>query len=444
MDIVFNKEGTPIAFAGKTAVGFTQPQKLQPEAKEAADYTFTFKNIDFVSWGNNNYFPDEADSTIRKTGVLNTGLAYKSRVGIGQGCMPVNITGYDNDNNEILQVVDNPELIGFLNDYVFRGYHAAAFRDLFKFGNVFPVFVFNADYNKILRVEARNARHCRLSKDKTKMLVYGNFKNGNPSDSNRDWQLYDLLDEADPFTHLENLRADNKLQGKNIAFPRIKNFFSNNDYYGSADWQPAFESGWIDIALQIPKFLKKAYSNAMHLKWHIRIPYSYWEKQFPVRDFSSTEERKAKIEEYMNKLEDDLTGEENADKAIISQFNVNEMGKAEEKWDFERLDSKINVDEKLATSAAANSEILFSLMVNPSVLGAGMPGGPYAGNAGSGSDIREGLTTSILLSHIEKQQVLDPVELMLRFNGYKDIQIKYRNTVLTTLNTGKSTQTNLE
>ena len=94
-------------------------------------------------------------------------------------------------------------------------------------------------------------------------------------------------------------------------------------------------------------------------------------------------------------------------------------------------------------SAAANSEILFSLMVNPSVLGAGMPGGPYSGNAGSGSDIREGLLVSMILSHIEKQSVLDPVEVMFEFNGLHDIELKYRNITLTTLDSGRNTQESL-
>jgi hypothetical protein len=117
---------------------------------------------------------------------------------------------------------------------------------------------------------------------------------------------------------------------------------------------------------------------------------------------------------------------------------LNESGKAEEQIIIERLDNKMNVNEKLSTSAAANSEILFSLMVNPSVLGAGMPGGPYSGNAGSGSDIREGFMASLVLSYIERHQVLNPVKLMFQFNGYKNIDFKYKNIILTTLDTGKS------
>jgi hypothetical protein len=445
MDIIFNKEGNPVAFMGQNFVGFSDNPKPQPEkTHEKADYSFSFKDTEFVNWGDNNDFPDSAEEIVKKTSVLNTGLLFKSRVAIGQGCMPVTIEGYDKNNNEILKPIDNPEIIRYLNDYTFRNYHAGAFRDLYKTGNCFPVFVFNLDYTQILRVELRNARHCRISTDKTKLLVFGDFKNGLPAETEKDWQLYDLLDEADPLYHIQWLKDNNKLKNRNIAFPRIKNFFSNNDYYANPDWITAMENGWIDIAHKIPTFLQKAYANAMHLKWHIKIPYEYWNRKYPKKADISTAERQKLINQDMDKIEESLVGINNADKAIISQFYINESGRSEEKWEIEKLNNKLEVDEKLATSAAANSEILFSLMVNPSVLGAGMPGGPYSGNAGSGSDIREGLTISILLSHIEKQQVLDPVEMMLRFNGHENVQIKYRNTFLSTLDTGKSTESKIE
>jgi len=123
---------------------------------------------------------------------------------------------------------------------------------------------------------------------------------------------------------------------------------------------------------------------------------------------------------------------------------LNESGRAEEKVDIDKIDSKMQFDEKLSTSAAANGEILFSLLVNPSVIGAGMPGGAYSGNAGSGSDIREAFLVNVVLSYVEKNQVLDPLELMLEINGHKDIDLKYRNIILTTLDKGKSTEEKLD
>ena len=67
-----------------------------------------------------------------------------------------------------------------------------------------------------------------------------------------------------------------------------------------------------------------------------------------------------------------------------------------------------------------------------------MPGGSYAGNSGSGSDIRESFLVSVITTYIEKQQVLDPVMLFMRDRGYKDLRLKYKETILTTLNTGQA------
>ena len=114
----------------------------------------------------------------------------------------------------------------------------------------------------------------------------------------------------------------------------------------------------------------------------------------------------------------------------------------EEQWIIEPLDNKYKADDKLVTSAAANSEILFSLMVNPNVLGAGMPGGTYAGNQG-GSNIREAFLVNIAMAWLDRQNLLDPIEAMLEFNGVKDIQLRFRNTILTTLDSGSGTTKNL-
>jgi len=78
-------------------------------------------------------------------------------------------------------------------------------------------------------------------------------------------------------------------------------------------------------------------------------------------------------------------------------------------------------------------------MVNPNVMGAGMPGGSYAGNQG-GSNIREAFLVNVANAWLDRQNLLDPVEAYLRFNGVaEDIELRFRNTVLTTLDTGAGT-----
>ncbi|MBQ3751697.1 MAG: hypothetical protein II865_10405 [Bacteroidales bacterium] len=437
MEVLFNKKGTPLLFLGTATYGSTVKDV---SVNEEIFERFTFKETEYACWGGSNRYPEEALDVIGKTGVLSTGLNYKCRCCYGQGVMPVTLTGLDAQNREQYTPVNNPEVLNYLRGYTFRQYHTTAFRDLIKLGNCFPVFVFNADGSRIIRTEAVNARHCRISLDKTKLLLFGEFGRRFPDDTAK---VFPMLDEGDPFTHLQILKEQGKLNGKCVAFPRIRNYFSSNDYYALPDWDTAWKSGWIDIAHKIPTFLKKAYSNAMNLMWHIQIPDTYWDKKFPEENFESTTDREKAINAYLDSFEEQLTSEENPAKTLTTGFTLNESGKAEEKWVIERLENEIKAEDRLSTSAAANSEILFSLMVNPSVLGAGMPGGPYAGNAGSGSDIREGLLVSLILNYIEKQQVLDPIELMLEFNGIRDVELVYRNIVLTTLDKGKSTEEKL-
>jgi hypothetical protein len=74
------------------------------------------------------------------------------------------------------------------------------------------------------------------------------------------------------------------------------------------------------------------------------------------------------------------------------------------------------------------------------VLGAGMPGGTYAGNQG-GSNIREAFLVNIANSWLDRQNLLDPLEAYVRFNGAADnLEWRFRNTILTTLDTGSGTQ----
>ncbi len=435
MNIVFDKKGYPVMMSSERlfAVTISNQQKYTEEPKE----TFSFDNKEFVCWGPGNRYPDEAVRVIGSTGVLSTAIGFKARTSFGQGVVPMDLKGYDENGEQILVPCQDKNVQQYFRSYEFRQYMSQAFRDIFKFGNCFPIFYFNKDGSKIVRLVLRNARHCRISKDKQWLCVYPDFDDSLPTADKG--EVIRMLDEDDPFLDLEVMREQGKLNGKPIAFPRIRNYYSNNDYYGIPDWDAAWKSGWVDIAHRIPQFLAKSYANAMTLMWHIQIPEDYWKTKYPEDEYPNKEERTAKINEAMQEIEDSLCGEENANKTIITEYGIEEYSKIPREWKIERLKNEIDAKERLSTSAAANSEILFSMMLNPSVLGAGMPGGAYAGNAGSGSDIRESFLVSVITTYIEKQQVLDPVMMVLRFNGHDDgLVLKYKETILTTLNTGQA------
>ncbi|HOW32780.1 MAG TPA: hypothetical protein PLP88_14545, partial [Bacteroidales bacterium] len=188
----------------------------------------------------------------------------------------------------------------------------------------------------------------------------------------------------------------------------------------------------------------QAYSNQITWKYHVKIPYAFWDRKFPAGEYATKTARQTAIEDYMDAIEDNLTSPDNAAKAIFTFYEINPVnGKAEEQWIIEPVQNKLSSEQDLISSAAANSEILFALMINPNVMGAGMPGGTYAGNQG-GSNIREAFLVNIANAWVDRQNILDPLETFLRFNGMSDdVELRFRNTILTTLDTGSGTEKTL-
>jgi hypothetical protein len=454
MDIVYNAAGNPLSAFGRTTLMQSQGvtaaapgsgTKLNSGTNPLKPIIFALatKEIQVSPWGHNNKFPTVAEELIGKVGVLNTGLRFIRNVILGQGIYPCTIDGYDSDGNELLKIIEDPKVRQFLNGRMVRKYMEKAVRDFLKYGVAFPELVPSNDGKSIVGLNCINAIYSRYSVanemgDIEYCVVSGAWPDL-PTDE-AGISVIPMLGEYDPEEDLNRLRLERKLN-QTVIYP-LRDSWSNKDYYSAPAWWPTKEAGWLELATMVPKFLKKAYENQIAWKWHVKIPYAFWDKRFPTTEYPDSDKRKEAINKYLDDLEKNLCAPENANKAIITMFEIGAGGKAEEQWEIDALDNKYTNETQLITSAAANSEILFSLMINPNVLGAGMPGGTYAGNQG-GSNIREAFLVNIANSWPERQTLLDPIELYLRSNGVKDVELRFRNTILTTLDTGAGTKKTL-
>jgi hypothetical protein len=441
MNILFSNTGTPLMFDSAEIFGSTTgaPRRsekktiLTPDKKDIE--TSNVDGLEVVNWGEGNDFPQLADDIISRTGVLNTGLKFLRNLTMGQGIFPCRVKGFDDSGNEVLEPITDVGVSSFLSGRVVRRYMEKILRDYLKFGVGFVQLIPSVTGMNFAGINTVNALYCRLTRQKNNeqyCIVSGKFP-----DTPDDYTKMRVLMEYDPEWELGFMRG--KMKGS-LIYP-VRDSWSNNDYYSCPVWWSAHLSGWVDIAQHVPKFLLKAYKNQVTLKWHIQIPYSFWEKSFPFSEYpEGSDERKQAIQKYMDSVENSLCGEENAEKPLFTMFSTNESnGRVDEEWKITALDNKSRDTDKLVTSAAANSEILFSLMINPNVMGAGMPGGAYAGNQG-GSNIREAFLVNVANAWIDRQNILDPIECYLRYNGIKDVELRFRNTILTTLDTGAGTK----
>lgn len=446
MELLYNNAGDPLlGFGTKGGIEMITkggPQGKRPDVSKQIEYQQEKLTLDgnvIVPWGTDNNFPGRANEMIRSVGVLNTGLKFMRNFTLGQGIFPVEVTGYDEQGNEQLKVISNKEVIAFCQSRLCRQYMEVAMRDYFKFGVGNVQMIPNEDGSKMVGLNSLNTMYCRYPEATKgviqKVFVSGKWIEGPGKD---DFEVFDLLDNYDPIADLQRRKWGNELKGKSVVYA-IKDSWSNNDYYSEPIWWSAFLAGWVDVARMVPKFLLKAYTNQVTWKWHVQIPYAFWDKKFPKEDYKSVDERKSAIETYMDAIEANICGQENADKPIFTFFEINpNNGKAEEQWIITPLDNKSKEGDRLVTSAAANSEIMFAMMLNPSVLGAGMPGGIYSGNQG-GSNIREAFLVNIANAWLDRQNLLDPLEAFLEYNGVTGVQLRFRNTILTTLDTGAGT-----
>lgn len=448
-DIIFNQQGAPLLATGKSYMAVTKGAPDERHKKTSSplpsgsdlDKT-TVDGVEFSSWGPNNDWPKKALEIIDKTGVLNSGLKFTRNFMLGQGVFPCKVTGYDTNGNEILEPATDGGLPIFANSRMVRKFMEKALRDYIKLGIAYVQFLFNADGSQIVGINTINSKYCRLSVANNsgvieKCCVSGKWPDTPGTD---EYQVFDVLDEYDPFADLQRRRWGKKTAGQSFVMV-LRDTWSNNEYYPSPLWYTAYLAGWVDIANIVPSFLKKAYTNQITWKWHIQIPYAFWDKQFPKTEYASVPARQQAIADYMDSIENNLCGSDNADKPIFTMFEINPMnGKVEEQWIIKPLDNKLNNEQQLVTSAAANSEIMFAIMINPNVMGAGMPGGTYAGNQG-GSNIREAFLVNIANAWADRQNLLDPLEIYYRYNGGDEsVEWRFRNTILTTLDTGAGTQ----
>lgn len=447
MDILFNKEGVPLMMQSELAFYDTKLDRQTADERRRVLFPYDDTRHDFIevagqrvlAWGRDNLFPVLAAKTVSDTTVLNTGLRFLRNLTMGQGIFACRVKGYGDNGDELLEPVNDPQLQQFVGSRLVRRYMEKALRDFLKVGIAAVQFVPNQAGNKIIGLNTINSLHFRFTEPQDALGSQNCVVSGSWDLSPSAYAILPLLSDYSPENHAELLRFSGAMK-QGFVFP-VRDSWSNDDIYGEPIWWPAYVAGWVDIAHMVPQYLKKAYKNQTTWKWHVQIPYSYWDKKFPTSEFKDTELRRAAINKYMDTIERNLLGPENAEKPIFTNYAVNEMnGRIEEEWKITPLSNKYSAgQENLVTSAAANSEILFSLMVNPNVLGAGMPGGSYAGNQG-GSNIREAFLVNIANSWIDRQNILDPLQLYLQLNGVSsDVQLRFRNTILTTLDTGAGT-----
>lgn len=389
-----------------------------------------------ASWGKMNNEPNEIMKSVRKSGVLARGLKFRKELHYGNGLMLTKEI-HEKGKKEFHAVPfsDAPEIKEFFRRNNMKRFLKEVISDEETFYIAFPEYILSKDFKKINRVYRQKAAWCRFEvmNEKTGFIenVYISSK-WCDGFVNTDSDYVAKVPLIDAYWSAEEVREHCKKH-------RIKNFIrpiiypvTDEAYYPIADWHSIIKNGWIDVASNVPAYKKALFENQISIKYIIEIDERYFEKLYAEdwEDFKPSEKQE-KRREVIDAINDTLATSKNAGKSIQSMKFVDENGTPQSAVTVTDFTNKIKDGVYLPDATAANDEISFALGVDPTLIGAGIPG---KNGSGGGSDKREAFTIASALCKSNRDNTLEIFEFIQDFNGWdQDLVPVFENTVLTTL-----------
>lgn len=254
--------------------------------------------------------------------------------------------------------------------------------------------------DKITRIRAVEAVDCRaeiMDRKKKRSLNYGiaDWKN-KPKD-------VEVVPSYDP---------DKDQQARRFIV-HCKKKSPGNPYYPLPGYIGA--QHWIRHANKIPMWKTSNMDNAINIKYHVEIPQKYFLNLYPDSQGYTAKDRQKKYEEKCDEICEYLSGHENVAKAFFTQYAIDpNTGKDLPGWKFTVLKNETNHEAYSKDFEDANSAILSSASVDPSLSGV-----LTQGKLSSGSEIRLSHEFhSKIKTRYPRKVLLDPLNIAMKINGF--------------------------
>ncbi len=168
-----------------------------------------------------------------------------------------------------------------------------------------------------------------------------------------------------------------------------KQYYPGQKYYGIPQWWGV--KTWIRLSNQIPVFHLSGLTKGYNIRWHIKIPLSYFE-QFPEKD------REAEEDSILAELDALLSGADNHGKAFISRFSDD---KKYPEWKIEPLKGELYDEAYKDIFSHSNTALSSANGVDPSLAGY-----DTTGKLSSGSEKKNSYNIHVALKTPRPRQIL--------------------------------------
>ncbi|MFK5893721.1 MAG: hypothetical protein QM504_10925 [Pseudomonadota bacterium] len=376
---------------------------------------------DWAFWGPTDTRPQDILKAVEKNVVASSGLEWLINAFYGGG-----LVTYKKEivkGKELLHRENFTEFEDFKEENFFDETLEQFITDAMFFGWKVPEFYLGQGKysSKIVKVNALDVSFSRWGKMQPGRRSINQLFYSAQFPTAKDHQIdhSPVFDYAKPFTNRKFVH-----RSRYVGPGRL--------YYPKRAWHSIIDSGWMAISNNIPGVKQSLLKNAMAIKYHIRIPKTYWKDQVKNWDKLTTEDQKKARMAKMHEMNDFLTGSDNVMKTFFSHFAVDRTGKEIPGWEIIKIDNSIPDGTLTIDQAEANAMILFALNLDPTLKGAGLPNTKQS--AGSGSDKREAKEIFTSNLGLQRRRFLDWLYFLRKFNGWnRDIEFGFKDTLLTTL-----------
>lgn len=419
------------------------------EAPTAINIQVKDKKGKIASWGANNDYPQKILKAIKASGSGSSALRFLRKAHYGTGLILMNNAPDENGKKspKLINILDYPEINKFFKTSQLPRFFKEIIADMEWFSIGFPEYILSNNFKTINRVKRHQTAWCRFEimnpENGLVENVYISEKFGKESVA-EDSPYVSKVPLIDSYWSPDEVREyckANKIYKfvRPVFYPLI-----DEAYYPQAEWHSVVNNGWLDVANSIPEYKKNIFLNQVSIKYLIEVDERYFENIYSTewKDYT-VEERKKIREDLIDGINESLVGNTNAAKSIQSMMFMDDKGVQVSALKITSVDDKLKDGIYLPEAEAANSEILFAIGVDPSLIGAGIPGGKLG--AGSGSDKNAAFNILQALKKTDRESTLEIFDFIAGYNAWDEtITANFENTVLTTLDknpTGTQTAT---
>ncbi|MBG0515311.1 hypothetical protein I4P13_16215 [Elizabethkingia meningoseptica] len=392
-DNVYAVGGKAAVYLSKDKIPTHTPTPINKDASDSGEW---------CNWGDDNLYPQRLMRKVNDSGTAQGGLEVLKSAHYGIGFRLYEGVETDTGVNFRERLLSSyPDIQTFFDTVGFDIFLSEIISDYEDFRLAFPEFLLSPNGQEIISVQRLQAANCRFAIPNKSGIIEKVFYNSDWENYNKEFteQIF-CFDSKFSIAEIKEYCKQNGITRFTIP---VIDALTIEKVYPSVNWHSSFTNGWLDVALSVPELKKAMFEQQFHIKYLIHVADDYFAHKYGQQiwmGFSAEEQEKIRID-FVDAVDDHITGNKAGGRSLISPFFRDQSGKEIKGIQIEPLPEPNGNGEFLLDATAANTEILFPMGVDPCLLGAGIPGGKNL--SGSGSDKREAYT--ILCSRLPIKQI---------------------------------------